>query len=85
MALKTSFRDNIQLKSFTLDRKIDHTVTFRNFDIRVMGNQANPAQPPKFDQYHFYRKVQQVAVSFVYDLKDFTSNTKSYDKLYKWY
>ena len=39
------------------------------------GNQANSARPPKFAQYHFYRKGQQGAVSFVYNLKDFTSNS----------
>ena len=37
------------------------------------GNQANPAHPCKSAQYHFYRKRQQF--SFVYNLKDFTSNS----------
>ena len=36
------------------------------------GNQANPNHRPKSNQYHFYRKGQQSAVSFVYN---FTSNS----------
>ena len=47
--------------------------------VMYSGNQANPAQPPSSAQLHFYRKGQQGAVSFVYNLKNHIE-IHSYDK-----